>query len=219
MAKWLATLAVIAVMLAGLAGPAVAAGSTAMTWNEFGAFFRAETDPDECSATGRTVVSITHKVVNDEDSGVAGNYWAFDSYSRLLTIVEVVAPTSPGGPGKYCAVTQYFGNFVTRAGASPNNTCALAAGVKGQYRGGYRTTIFDGALNLSPSQKITGNLGIFDYQCDGLGNCPGVFSWPSTYFLQVANLDLDWWGWMYYGYANGSWINSSDGNSGDICSP
>lgn len=213
----LGILAVVALVLIGVA-PSYAQPD--MTWNEFGALFRGETDPDECSPTGRTVVSVTHKVVNDNDSGFGG-YWAMDSYSRLLTIVEVEAPTSPGGPGKYCAVAQYYGNFVTLAGASPNTTCALNAGVKGQFRGGRRTVVFEGTLNPSPSQKITGNLGIFDYQCDGSGNCLSLFSWPATYFLAPAPAVGDaWWGWMYYGYGNGSWINAIDplGSSGDIWS-
>jgi hypothetical protein len=209
---------ILAALSLVLLSVAPSAAQTDMTWNEFGAYFRAQTDPDECSPTGRTVVSVTHKVVNDNDSG-EGGYWAVDNYSRLITVVEVAAPTSPGGAGLYCVVTQYYGAFVTQAGASPQNTCSLDAGVKGQFRGGYRTAVFEGTLNPSPSQKITGNLGIIDYQCDGAGNCPGVFEWPTTYFVGTLTGDsLAWWGWMYLGYANGSWINSDDGNSGDICS-
>jgi hypothetical protein len=214
----LAAMFTVVALVLVVVGPTYAAAAD-MTWNEFGAFFRGETDPDECSATGRTVVSITHKVINDDDSGVAGNYWATDAYSRLLTIVEVQAPVSPGGVGKYCAVTQYFGDFVTVAGPSPQDTCTVPAGVKGIFRGGYRSVTFDGVLNPSPSKKISGNLGTFDYACDGSGNCSGLFDWTATYFVgPLVGWDYAWWGWMYYAYTHGSWINSSGGNSGDICS-
>lgn len=166
----------------------------------------------QCPA-GELVINVTQKVVNDVDSGVAWNYWAVDQYNRHMQVWQV-------GPGTFCAVVSYAGSFLTVAGASPQNTDidGIAAGITGTFQGGYVSNVFHGTLNSSPAYRTRGNIGTFDYGCDPTtGACPGYVSWLGTYF-SPAPVDFDYssWGWTYHGGKNGTWVNSIDGNQGDI---
>jgi hypothetical protein len=163
-------------------------------------------DHSQCGG-GTLVVDVTQDVINDADSGVAGNAWAFDDYQRQIRVWQT-------GPDTYCAILRYDGEFVTNAGPSPNNTGTLAAGVQGELAGGYRTTHFTGTF--APTAPTSGDLGTFDYACDTSFNCPGRVSWPSLYFSSTSGFDLEWWGWIYTTDANGTWVNAISGNLGDI---
>lgn len=172
--------------------------------------FKKELSKSACSnALGNPVINVEQKVKNDADSGVGGNYWALDNYERHIRVYKTTVVN------KYCALVEYEGKFVTFAGASPQNTGTVGAGVKGEMNGGYRAT-FDATLKATPSKPKFGNLGKFDYQCDVLGNCPGRVSWLGFYFDNVNNFDQPFWGWKYKTGHNGSWVNASTGNSGDI---
>lgn len=112
-------------------------------------------------------------------------------------------------------MVRYLGSFVTDDGPSPGNTDTIAAGIEGTFEGGYRGTI-TGTLNPSPSYRTKGNIGTFDYGCDvDTGSCTSLFSWLATYFTSYS-FSYDWWGWVYHGGDNGTWVNSLDGNQGDI---
>jgi hypothetical protein len=54
-----------------------------------------------------------------------------------------------------------------------------------------------------------------NYQCNIDGTCPGAVDWVGQYFSSYA-FDYLWWGWVYHAGSHGSWVNSVDGNSGDI---
>lgn len=159
--------------------------------------------------SGSLVINVVHKVTNDADSGVAGNAWASDDYVRQIQVVQVT-------PGTYCATVKYQGNFTTYTGRSPQNTGDIDAGIVGTFDGGYTSTVFPGTLQTSPAHKVKGSIGTFDYDCDGAFDCPGYFDWVNTYFSSTAGFELAWWGWIYHGGQNGTWVNSVDGNSGDI---
>ena len=140
---------------------------------------------------------------------MAGNYWALDTYERQIKVYQTTTA------GNYCALVRYDGKFVTFAVASPQNTGTVGAGVKGEMEGGYRG-IITGSLKASPLWTTHGNVGVFDYACDILGNCPGRVSWLAQYFDAGYGFDYGWWGWEYKTENNGSWINAVTGNSGDI---
>lgn len=161
--------------------------------------------------TGKLVINVNQSVLNDNDSGVAGNAWAFDNLKRLIKVWQVSDST-------YCALVKYEGQFVTIAGLSPQNTDndGIAAGLTGTFEGGYRSTIFTGTLNADPIYPTKGNMGTFDYNCDTAFNCPGYVDWTTVYFNSTTGFDLDWWGWIYHGGNNGTWVNAISGNSGDI---
>lgn len=161
----------------------------------------------------KLAVNVTQKIINDADSGTLGNVWAFDAYNRHIQLWQT-------GPNTFCAIVDYHGQFTTVAGPSPQAATdtggTVSAGVEGTFEGGYRALI-TGTLNPSPSYKTRGDLGLFNYNCDMSFNCPGYVDWTQVYFTGgPSSFNEVWWGWQYHGAKHGTWINSSDGNSGDI---
>jgi len=202
MKKLLSTFSFVAVVLGSLFAPALAYAD-----NSFGG---AELQKSKCPTTvGAPIISVEQQVKNDADSGVGGNYWALDQYQRKIVVYKTTTANT------YCAVVKYDGGFVTFAGASPNNTGTVAAGIEGDMNGGYRG-IITGTLKSTPTWKTHGDVGKFDYACDVLGNCPGRVSWLAQYFNTGYGFDYAWWGWKYVTEHNGSWINAVTGNVGDI---
>ena len=170
-----------------------------------------ETNPGQCSE-GKLVINITHKVTNDIDSAVGGGFWATNNYNRHIQVWQV-------SPNTFCAIAQYHGSFITDDGPSPQGTDIIAAGIKGTLEGGYRATIV-GTLDSNPAYRTKGNIGTFDYGCDvetdTRDSCTGVFNWVETYFMPGSSFNYEWWGWIYHGGSNGTWVNASSGNQGDI---
>jgi len=170
-------------------------------------------NPGQCP-DGKLVVNITFKVINDGDTRVGGGFWALDSYKKHIQVWEVADDT-------FCADLRYVGSFTTIAGPSPQGTDpAIVAGIKGSFDGGYIATI-TGTLNSSPSKSAKGNIGAFNYGClasdpGDYSTCTGLFDWVGTYFSSVSSFDQPWWGWIYRTPKNGTWINISTGNQGDI---
>lgn len=168
-----------------------------------------QVNPHQCDRVGRPVINVVGRVVNDADSGEAGNYWAFDNIVRHI---QVWLQTD----GSYCVLVQMEGRFDAQAGqTSPGAGGTLNGTEDGSFEGGYRA-IIRGTLKSDPDWATRGNVGKIDYQCDLSGNCPGYVSWPGQYFEAGYTFDYAWWGWIYRAGRNGTWINSIDGNSGDI---
>lgn len=208
--KKLAVLATTAAFLGllVLGGQAWAAPSVHLNWGS-------QVNPGQCDgAPGKLVINITHKVTNDLDSAVGGGFWAYDDYNKHIQVWQLNTNT-------FCADVRYQGSFVTDDGLSPQGTDTIAAGIEGTFEGGYRATIV-GTLNASSPYRTKGSIGTFDYGCDvdtdpgDYSSCTGLFSWVATYFTSVSSFTFDWWGWVYHGGSNGTWVNSSDGNQGDI---
>jgi hypothetical protein len=166
---------------------------------------------DACGG-GTQVVNVAQLVTDDRDDGVNGNVWASTAYVRHIRVWQQ-------SPTTFCAVTHYTGAFKTIAGAdTPGGTSTFTKAVAGVLDGGYRTTTFTATLNPAPAYRTHGFIGRFDYDCNGTFVCPGVVDWRSVYFTTVGgDFGLAWWGWRY-AYKNQRWINSGDGNSGDITS-
>src|SRR5258708_18676613 len=158
---------------------------------------------------GNPVIDVTQKVQNDADSGVAGNYWAFDYYSRSIKVWATPAANT------YCAIVTYDGNFYTVPGqVGPGNNPVGAQintstnqPVNGAFSGGRRALIV-GTLLPPPLLPTHGSIGATNYQCDISGNCPGAFSWPDKYFTTGYTYNDDWWGWQYLAGSHGTWINA-----------
>lgn len=165
--------------------------------------------PARCGETGVVVVNVKEHVVNTVDSGQGGNYWAFDDINRQIQVRD-------NGDGTYCVVVRNEGDFDAQAGqTSPGNSGVLAGDEDGVFRGGYRATIA-GTLKATPDWPTRGSVGTTDYNCDIGGDCPDYVNWVGQYFEPGYSFNYDWWGWIYMAGNHGTWLNSSDGNSGDI---
>jgi hypothetical protein len=158
---------------------------------------------------GNLVINVKQRVLTDVDSGVAGNFWAFDDFVRGIQVVQI-------GPSTFCATVKYQGQFTTIAGIAPAGKGTVGAGVVGTFEGGYVSTVFTATLLSKPFQRAMGSIGTFDYNCDASGHCPGYSNWTAFYFTAISGFDLAWWGWVYHAGNNGSWVNSIVGNSGNI---
>ncbi len=172
--------------------------------------FGTQLNAGECDPAGTLIVNIVQRVTGDIDSGIAGNYWAFDEYSRHIQVWQV-------GTNEFCAVLKYTGSFTTVAGASPGGVPGgLSADVTGTMEGGSRLLI-TGELKAVPGWKTKGNVGTVDYNCDpvvGPSSCSYV-QWIDKYFQTGWAYQYQWWGWIYRAGNNGTWVNT-DPNSGDI---
>ncbi len=190
-----------ALMLASSVFPAFAAAEH-LNWGS-------QINAGQCPKVGKPVVNVVQKVVNDVDSGQAGNYWAFDNLTRQI---QVWATSTTG---EYCAEVSYQGKFDSQAGQiSPGNTGTLNGSEDGTFQGGYNATI-NGTLLTTPLWKTRGSVGTTDYQCDLSGTCLGYVSWIGQYFNAGYGFDYNWWEWIYRN-DNHVWVNSINGNSGDV---
>lgn len=173
--------------------------------------WEAQLKPSLCGASGKPIISVHQKVLNDVDSGTGGNNWAFDNYEREIKVWRLSSST-------YCATVAYEGRFQGVAGEkSPGNTAVLTGNERGSFEGGYRA-IITGALLASPLWPTHGSVGTTDYKCkitDSAGACPGYVSWVNRYFSSTG-FDYSWWGWIYHGGRYGTWVNAVSGNIGDI---
>jgi hypothetical protein len=173
-----------------------------------GGDFAKELSASSCSG-GPVVINVHETVVNDIDSGQAGNYWAYDDFQRTIQVRD-------NGDGTFCAIVRYEGEFTTVAGRGPGNTGNVAAGITGSFHGGYRATI-SGSLLWWPVWSTRGDVGTVDYQCTAsTGTCATAVDWVTQYFGASAGFAFDWWGWRYHTAQNGDWLNAVTGNSGDI---
>ncbi len=199
----LVSVLIVSLMAAGSTAPVAAGPSEHLNWGS-----PLTSGADACP-TGNLVINVKQRVLNDFDSGVAGNNWAFDDFVRSIQVIELY-------PGTYCATVKYQGQFTTIAGISPGGSDTVGEGVIGTFEGGYVSAVFTATLSSSPSQRTMGSIGTVDYQCNVDASCPGYADWTTFYFTGVSGFDLAWWGWVYHAGNNGSWVNSIDGNTGDI---
>ncbi|MGH2495357.1 MAG: hypothetical protein ACRDIV_11695 [Ktedonobacteraceae bacterium] len=183
---------------------------------------------------GNLLINVTEKVINDADSGQAGNYWGLDAFTRTIKVWNL-------GSDSYCAVVSYTGTFAAQAGQKSPGTTTTTGGILtgdeiGTMKGGYVGQI-TGPLDVTDpgNWPLVGkvNLGSpVDYQCviatDGSANCPGTVDWTTKYFDTASTsftFNENPWGWTYVGKdgpgsdagtPDGVWRNFITGNSGDI---
>ena len=169
------------VALAGLTAAAVVASSANANPSEkhlnWGQSLSAS---DTACPAGPPLINVNQKISDDIDSGVLGNYWAYDEIVRHITVVSL-------GSNKYCASVQYQGSFTTVNGSSPGGTGTIADGVIGTFQGGY-TADFTGTFN--PTVKTKGSIGTVDYACNAsTGICPGYVDWTKQFFTGVGGFN------------------------------
>lgn len=175
--------------------------------------FGEQLSASQCDPSGhRMVLNVVFQVTNDADSGVSGNYWALDSYTKHVQAWDM-------GNSTFCVQVKYNGSFVTVTGPSPGGTGSVDSGVTGTMEGGYSATVTG---SFTPGTKRTkGNIGSKDYACtiDQSGPAIGCqyYSFVSDYFTG-ASLAQNFWQWTYDAGDNGTWVNSINGNSGNITS-
>jgi hypothetical protein len=182
---------------------------------------------DEACPPGKKLINITRKISGSLDSGTGnsdyGNaYWATSNYIQQIQVVEI-------GTDEFCARVTTRGDFESVGGDGPGcseeDNCGTADGrleasVVGTFQGG-ATQIIYGVFN--PGQNRTkGSIGKYDADCNPeTGLCPGgggsVFnSWIDDYYEAGFRRTYLWWGWVYHGGNNGSWVNATGGNQGNI---
>jgi hypothetical protein len=135
------------------------------------------------------------------DSGTCGNVWANDKFNRYFTV-----STTPNLDGTYTVTLEFRqGAFETIAGPSPG-ACELGTnatvgdGIKGKFSGTFTIIVSGGTYNADakPGPGTTAASFVSD-----------VFGTTATYVIPAFSLE-------YSTANNGSWINSSAGNAGDI---
>jgi hypothetical protein len=198
----------VLVVLAAAAAPAAALAATGGPTLD-----RADISAAACRTDHATrLVNVTFTLVNDYDSGFAGNAWANDTIHRQLRI------WLSRDTGKFCAQVRDRGTFVTFAGTSPSGHSTVTAWIPGAMNGGYVTTHFTGTY--APTMPASGDLGTFDLQCTDASNCPGAHPSYTSYFSSTSGDDLAQWGWIYKAqHKHGVWLNQDDtpaAASGDI---
>jgi hypothetical protein len=168
-----------------------------------------------CGA-GKRVLDVTYRVENDVDTGVKGNNWAFDSYTRSVRVWRKA-------PGRFCSASTYNGEFATIAGWSPGGKTQLPAGIRGTFRGSSVTT-FRGRLGAHGA-PMRGFLGVKDFSCtsaDRKGECSGTWDWLRTYFSNLSGFKYTKYAFTYKATENGkgTWSDTLAGGKirfrGDI---
>ncbi|HEX9380828.1 MAG TPA: hypothetical protein VF891_04955 [Gaiellaceae bacterium] len=132
-----------------------------------------------CGA-GKLVLNVTYGVQNDVDTGVKGNNWAFDDYTRAVRVWRKA-------PGRFCSTSNYDGRFTTIEGWSPGGKTEIPAGIRGTFKGSSVTT-FRGTF-APRGAPVRGFLGVKDFACtsdDVKGQCAGTFDWLREYYTGIA---------------------------------
>jgi len=193
-----------------------------------------------------SVLSLTWKAVNDEDSGFAG-YWALDTYTTTLNVWHLNKGVYKGD---YYWEQTFSGVFQVPQGANspgetgvtPNNVSEPASGY-GTFLGGEEGFITPSETFTAGSHPVHGNLGTINYNgtvadllkgyyANGQTGDVNPYNWYTTYFLPKdsgnANLNTTAWGFVYtlntffqtnpFGGSDSSnlWCNFGAGDFGDI---
>ncbi len=176
----------------------------------------APAQPNLGCGAGKLVLSVSYRVVNDVDTGVNGNNWAFDTYARAVRVWRK-------GAGRFCSASTYDGEFSTIAGWSPGGKTQLPAGIRGTFKGS-SVTMFRGTLSAGGA-PLRGFLGVKDFACtsaDQKGECSGTYDWLRVYFTGIAGFRYVRYAFEYHATENGrgTWSDRLEGGkihfSGDI---
>jgi hypothetical protein len=156
--------------------------------------------------SGKPAIAVSYGVQNDVDTGVKGNTWALDTYTRAVRVWRT-------GPASFCAVSTYNGTFTSIAGPSPGGRWELPAGIRGTLKAS-STTIFRGKPTTH-AVPLHGFLGVKDFAA-------GTWEWMSDYFTDVTGFKYTRYSFTYHATENGSGtftdklVNGKEKYSGDI---
>jgi hypothetical protein len=143
-------------------------------------------------------MAVSYRVQNDVDTGIKGNNWAFDTYTRSVRVWR-------RAPGKFCSVSTYDGEFSSIEGTSPGGKWQLPAGIRGTF-GGASVTTFRGRLSAHGA-PLRGFLGVKDFACssaDVKGRCSGTWDWLRDYFTGLAGFRYSRYEFRYHATENGT---------------
>jgi hypothetical protein len=156
------------------------------------------------------VLSVSYRVQNDVDTGINGNNWAFDTYTRAVRVWRKA-------PGRFCSASTYDGEFESIEGLSPGGKTQLPAGIRGTFKGSSVTT-FRGKL-APAGAPVRGFLGVKDFACtsaDAKGQCSGTWDWLRTYFADFAGFRYVRYEFAYHATVNGNGTWSDKLSNGKI---
>jgi hypothetical protein len=148
--------------------------------------------------SGKPAIAVSYGVQNDVDTGIRGNTWAFDTYTRGVRVWRT-------GSGRFCAASTYNGTFSSIEGTSPGGRSKLPAGVLGTFKGTSVTT-FRGKLSVHGA-PLRGFLGVKDFACtsaDAKGQCVGTWDWIDDYFANVTQFRYTGYSFAYHATQNGT---------------
>jgi hypothetical protein len=137
--------------------------------------------------SGHPVVAISYGVQNDGDTGVKGNTWAIDGYTRSVRVWRK-------GNGRFCSISTYDGSFTTVAGPSPAGKSQLPAGIRGPFSGMSAATF---RARPSDHGAPTGYLGVKDFS-------GGAWDWMTDYFTGVTGFGYTRYTFTYRATENGT---------------
>lgn len=150
-----------------------------------------------CGA-GKLVLGISYHVVNDVDTGVSGNNWAFDTYHRTVRVWRKA-------PGRFCSASTYDGEFASLEGMSPGGRTQLPAGIRGTFKGS-SVTAFRARVAAAGAAAVRGFVGTKDFMCtsaDLKGQCSGTWDWLRAYFTGIAGFRYMRYAFTYHATENG----------------
>jgi hypothetical protein len=165
-------------------------------------------------------INVTRKVELDVAPG-AGNFdadqltpvppdgWAHREFNQHIQVWKIgVTGGGEVGAERFCALVRYQGSFLTTGTSDPGGGATLAAGVDGTFEGGYRL-VFNADENFtSPTRG----------HVETVAASAGATDWLQLYFVNIGAGDVpgipapEWWGWVYHGGHNGTWVNAVGGN-------
>ena len=153
---------------------------------------------------GRPLVNVTYRFVNDQDLTSDGRVWALGSGIATFKLYDT-------GGGTFCATTTLVGTFTTFAGPSPAGTGTVPAGHTGRFVI-HSTLRFEGSF--APSLPTRGFVGTFDAQCDQF-ECEDPIQFGRNYLEVGGPPEVESFRAVYVSSC-GVWIQTSEGQSGDI---
>jgi hypothetical protein len=159
---------------------------------------------------GKPVLAVSYRVVNDVDTGIKGNNWAFDAYTRTVRVWRKPR-------GGFCSGSTYNGAFTSIAGWSPGGRWQLPAGVRGTFKGSSATT-FRGTF-APRGAPVRGFLGVKDFGCssaDVKGRCSGTYDWLRAYFTEISGFKYTRYQFRYHATDNGTGTWSDSLSAGKI---
>jgi hypothetical protein len=164
-------------------------------------------------------MNVTQHVTNDADQALDGptpRYWARLDYNRHIQVWKVGISVPPGE--RYCVLVRYQGSWKTIAGGSPADPgTAISAGLEGTFQGGYRAVI-EGQLNETGSVRLRGRIADANRNWSGMPyDPPAPDDWIDQYFFSGYMVTPVWWGWIYHGGPNSTYVHACDPSNGPEC--
>ena len=153
-------------------------------------------------------VNVTRTLARVDDYGWDGHIWALDTFDEHIQIWQVASR-------RYCIHIDDAGTFSSFAGASPNSTGTISAGVNGTWTGTIEATVTGDFAPVAPTR---GNLGTTDAGCRQDGTCATPVRWPKDLYFPGGITDVDYatFSATFDGGSHGTWMQTLTTSTGDI---